>query len=657
MVSDKLKRIFSSNRTEELGYDVWKEYVVSPAYPRLHFGNTQKPRVIVGGRGCGKTMLLRYLSHESAFSKDRGGYPEETLSHIGLYWRADTQFASLLDKRGLKSDTWRAAFGHLAAIVLGAEILRSLKSIYSVANALLSENLVSEVDLRRLQAFSPTLPSRPLELLEYLEDQLAGFEMWANDIRNIKQPEFLPPRSFLKRLTGLIREQIPTLRNAIFYVYIDEYENLSIYQQRMVNTWLKHSEPPLIFNLAMKRNGFKTRRTEGDEALSDIHDFRDIDLEDFGSDEEFQYFAAEILLSRLSLAGTNISSLRPEILREPNQLSERSSAGYRKKIITEAQSFFPSYTYGELAERVFSDSAMVNRLKNRIAKALKQRRESSKAPKDFLVPEDPMASIIMPALLFRERLTLESIEKNIRLLRQNEPNQFYGSTDWVHNNFVGCYLQLFDGLPRPCPFYSGFLTLCYMSKGNLRHFLELCHQALNRAGSAYEISQESQAAAARQVSAHFLSEIRSFGSQGDNLHAFVLRLGSLFSLSQQQPTQSEPEKTHFAIQEGESELTEEESDFISEAIKWSVLFRSKGTKKKTATDPEGLEYVLNPIYAPYFHISYRKKRKLELPANEVSTLIRGNYDQITSLLKRYQAQWTVDLDQTYLPLFSHLDEN
>ena len=84
--------VFTKNRAEELGYDVWEHFVVPPFYHLLDLQTARKPRLIIGGRGCGKTMLLRYLSHQTMFSQSRETIPDDALLHIGLYWRADTQF-------------------------------------------------------------------------------------------------------------------------------------------------------------------------------------------------------------------------------------------------------------------------------------------------------------------------------------------------------------------------------------------------------------------------------------------------------------------------------------------------------------------------------------------------------------------------------------
>ncbi|MBA4016994.1 MAG: hypothetical protein C0483_07470 [Pirellula sp.] len=660
-MQEQIYRLLASNRTEEIGYDVWREYVLPPFFGKLAIGDTKKPRVIIGGRGCGKTMLLRYLSHESTFSPSRPSIPPEALSHIGLYWRSDTQFASLMQHRGVADDTWNSAFGHLAALVLGIELLRSLDSIARSACGLLSERDIASLNFERLKPFSNDIPVVAHQLKDYLDDRLAAFETWASNVRSVAPPLFLPGHEFLKRLITLIKNQLPQLAPAVFFVYIDEFENLAEYQQRIVNTWLKHSEPPLVFNLAMKRNGFRTRATSGSESLSDTHDYREFDLEEFDLDREFPVFAAEIFLLRLKLGSVEIPAIDADKLRDGARLASRREANYVREVHAAVRSIFPGVTQREMAEEVFTDATLKRRLVDKVVKALEKRGEQSQSLERFVLDSQPEASVVVPALLYRETLAVQGIADEMARLREGRDNKFTGATDWIHNNFVGCYLQLYDGLGRPCPFYSGFETYCYLARGNLRHFLELCHKALARgdrgvSDAADPISVAMQAEAARQVSADLLPEVRSFGAQGNNLHTFVLRLGSLLSLSQQSPAQSEPERTHFSVLGGDSELDDSEKQFFLEAVKWSVLFEEKGTKKKDVAGAEGIEYILNPIYAPYFHISYRKKRKYDLLPAEIRTIISGDYPSVAKLLKEFQRRLSVDLAEAPLPLFAHLTQ-
>jgi hypothetical protein len=147
------------------------------------------------------------------------------------------------------------------------------------------------------------------------------------------------------------------------------------------------------------------------------------------------------------------------------------------------------------------------------------------------------------------------------------------------------------------------------------------------------------------------------GRLGNRLHSFVLRLGSLFSIANQRPSQSEPEQSHFSIKGDTSRLDDDDIDFLDEAIKWSVLFRTEETKQKDTSSVSSFEYTLNPIYAPYFNITYRKKRRLELTLDEFLVLERGDYQSVNALLRRFSDRWRVELEHASPTLFSHLLED
>ena len=323
----------SSNRAEEIGYDVWGRYVIPQRLNLSEWGAMKKPRVIIGGRGCGKTMLLRFLSHDTAFSRSRTIVPKSNLEHIGVYWRADTQFTSLLDGRDQPEHLWQASFGHLCALVLGREVIRALQSVANSRVGVITLSNLAQLDFSALTTDHYAVPSKINDFSEFLEKLLFEFEHWINNVHAVDQPIFIPGVTFLMRLIKLVINQIYQLKSVVFYAYIDEYENLTITQQRIINTWLKHSEPPLIFNVAMKRNGFKVRTTLADESLVDTHDYRHIDLEDFANTSEFSKFAAEILLLRAHQARYFIKDFNPEILQDPDRVSIRQTSSYFKKCL------------------------------------------------------------------------------------------------------------------------------------------------------------------------------------------------------------------------------------------------------------------------------------------------------------------------------------
>jgi hypothetical protein len=650
-----LQTVFTQNRSEELGNDVWRNFVVPPFFDRLDLQQARKPRVIIGGRGAGKTMLVRYLSYHSAFSPHRPSVPKEALQHIGVLWRADTQFARVMTGRGLEQHVWSAAFNHLMALVVGAEVLDSLRAINR--SGVLGDSFSAEVlGFGALGAYDPAFSTDLDRLRETIEARLREFESWVANVGKIPEPVFLPGKRFISALIQDCKRQVPDLSSAVFFVYIDEYENLLEYQQEIINTFMKHSEMPLIFNVAVKRHGFTTSKTVGDESIMDVADFRTHDIERYLEEGDFSLFAAEVLLLTLHLAGWTVP-IDVEWLRNPEKLKDRDDQQYRERVLAYVRTLFPSVSQKELAATVLADPTLKGKLEKTIRQALKTKGVDT-SPDRFIRPQLPEATVVTTALLYRN-LPVQEIEAELDALENDQNNRFTGSADWVHNNLVGCLLSLYESTSRVCPFYAGFDAFVSMARGNLRHFLELCHQSLAdvTVNDLVDggVPPDKQAQAARHTSAAFLNQIRRSGRYGNRLHSFVLGLGSLFALAHQRQTQSEPEQTHFSIMGGSHSLTDEDLEFLREAVKWSILFEEQETKiKQPVAVISKSEYVLNPIYAPFFNISYRKRRRLQLSVGDFHTLKQGSYEEVRELLNRYSRKWSVDPAEANPTLFSHL---
>lgn len=656
---------FVTNRAEELGQDVWKRFVVPPFFDKLGIHSARKPSVIQGGRGCGKTMLLRYLSHRSTFSPDRGNAISLTeCSRIGLYWKADTQFARTLHGRGIEPEVWRSAFTHGMALRLAQELLHSLKSItHSIEGVM--EGDVAGMRLASASDFDPTLPDTVEPLGRELTRRWRRFCTWVNNPRTVDDPVFLPCMELLRAMVDEVQSRLSLAEVQLYMVYIDEYENLLPNQQRLINTYLKSSEPPVIFNIAAKRNAFRERRTLSDESIVDPDDYRTIDIESEFADQ-FPVFAAEVMFLNIALCGDELGlpdaehlPVRVADLRDPSALDARRDLQYQRRVLDAVEKVLPGMSHSQLAEAALGDVAIRAKLERELSDALR-RRNSSISPEQFVVREHPMATVVVPSLLNRESLTPAEVEDELKALVDGRDNRFTGRTDWVHNNFIGCLLRLYTLSSRTCPVYGGFQSFLRLANGNLRHFLELCYKSfMAYRGEPGEIAMSvpsvDQALAAHTASSDFLREVRRFGPQGNSLHTFVLTLGSIFALSQDRPSQSEPEVRHFAVVSGREQLNPSDEEFLSEAVKWSVLFEEPETKKKMDMLQSGIQWVLNPIYSPYFRITYRKGRKLDLTTDELITLIRGSYDQRRALLREYQRKWALTQADVSPTLFSHLE--
>ena len=197
-----------------------------------------------------------------------------------------------------------------------------------------------------------------------------------------------------------------------------------------------------------------------------------------------------------------------------------------------------------------------------------------------------------------------------------------------------------------------------MARSNLRHFQELCHESFtifeaessspSVALDRLVIPEEVQANAARFASENMVLGVLQLGTYGPQLINMVRNMGKLFQLSQKRPGQSEPEVNHFSIsgQLGESKRAEMES-ILREARIWSVVYEERDTKNKGKDDIESVEYFPNPIYAPYFGISYRKKRKVTISVKDFMDIIEGDESAFDRIRKEYERKWSLVEPHSY----------
>lgn len=638
-MTQRLPSAFSQNRSEEASEDKWAEFVVPRFIEDLEIKDQRKAWVIVGGRGCGKTTLLRYFCHPTQFSPRRPEIKEQDLHHVGIYWRADTNFLNSFAGGEQSSSTWRAAFEHLLACELGKEVLRSLKTLNCNSTRQEKFGGLDSVDLSSLRQFDESLGQSVTEVERALQRSRNQLAVWINNQDTRPAPTFLPATTFLLTLVGELQAQLAYLEMSTFAVFIDEYENLREEQQQYINGLLKHGTPPLLFNIAMKRNGWQTRRTLGQESIEDISDYRELDLED-GLSETFELFAAELLFFRLADHHPDLLEtipIVPEQLRSIDFIDSRyRDPEYRARVIAAAERMLPRTNELQAAQIIMGDKRLRQKLHDRLTNSLRSRGSDLQA-EAFMDDEYPWASVLMPALLSRPRENVEKLFSEFNDLRNGIANRLALNQPLVSNNLFGCVNAIYLDAQRSSILFSGFTALTLIARNNVRHFLELIHRifkAYERAdgdtGVLPVITPETQANAVREASESILGKVKGHGTYGPQLHAMAQTLGSIFRARHRGDRQSEPEINHFTLATGD--MDERLHVYLGEAEKWSVLFQERETKMKAAS-ASSTDYILNPIYSPSFQISFRKKRSLQISGTQLLSMLEGDQRERDQLVR------------------------
>lgn len=620
--------ILAKTRAEEHPADVWGKFFVPPYFDTLGLKTATKSTYLVGKRGCGKTMLLKYLDYHSLFSRNRTAIPTEEIEHIGIYWRVDTQFCNSMKLRGIEEAEWSNTFNCYFSLAIAGEIIRSLRYIASSSYSGFTLQQFESMTIPSAEDYS--FPSDPNDLESQLEKTRKAFSLWISNLSTATRPLLPPGKDFLDSLISDIRK-VPNLDKICFYVYVDEVENLISYQRRVLNTYLRHSQKPLIVSFTSKELSDENGTT-GKESISATNDYNLCYIDNLMNETERSCFFAEVFLGNLDIAGGNSDSSLLKLVRDPSSLDARQEKAHREEILNKIKAKFPTKEQKQFASDALDTPRIQNILRDRINKAIAKKTTKLTA-EDFLKANFPAeAKAVLPALLNRASNHPELVFVELERYSSDKSGKF---DNWIHNNLFGSLLELYRPYRTYCPLYSGFDTFFSMSNRNLRHFLILSYKVLEMSELEDEpqdcFSIEIQAQAAYEAADQLIREIKTFGEFGEQLRSFVLRLGNVFKTLQTAPSMSEPEQNQFTINSGARSLSPDETLFISEAQKYAILIEKLETKAKSTASTDITDFQLNPIYSPYFMISYRRKRKIELSVEDFHTLAMGTEDEYSDL--------------------------
>lgn len=585
---------FSIDRAEQLGDKLFEFYANHPNFEGLL---KNKSLMLEGGRGSGKTMFFLYNSYfnkkKEALSKGisfSNFLASENL--IALHFRADSNFVPAFQHKGLNEDEWTLLFSHFLNITLSKRLVEIIIDINnSLKENFIQFNLKDEIsymfDVESIDDFSTLL-----KVIKFEEIKLMNH---VNNINKIERPIIITNGYLINLIAGNILGQ-EILRDKSIHIFIDEYENMLLYQQRIVNTLIKHPNP-VIVDVGMRNKGCKTYETLAiSEIIAAPHDFSYYNFEQFKS-KEYEQLIVDICKKRLLKVNELLMFDDPKFLDIRYYLGEYS-------------------VNVELGE--FISNKTIEALKSKIKVFIGIQTDC-----DVLFNTDDITLLRLILVLFERGHKAEYLANELQAYLKNEDSKFF---DWIHNNRIGLiYLICKENSQKKL--YYGFETYKLTSSGIIRFFLELCEAAFKNAfrnsfnfSNPRVLSFKEQSEAAYYVSQYKINDIETYTPYSNQLKRFVLLLGNVFERIHRDKKLSEPEKNHFSTDF--DKLSEESRTFLNNAELYSVLQKKKETKDKNISiDSNNVEFHLNHIYAPYFQISPRRIRSLWIDPKVLDMII------------------------------------
>ena len=588
--------------------ELWKYYVPIPG-----IDNIGKPIVVEGGRGSGKTMLFQCNSWRENLARikkeqKRSNAIYNDFPFIGIYYRVDTTFVSSMI--GKRRDDWHSIFETYISICILQEIL-------DLSIELNKDNLFNNIRLKEfVEKYSKKLC--PTSGLDNLIDFRSEIEIYLDQIEDMingrKQSQELRFVKAHRFITDLCSDcsRLFEKEDILYKIFIDEYETLQEYQQEIVNTFIKHSSLPVIFNIGLRPQGFKTHRTISEtETIESPHDYEELSLRI--EDKKYETILKQICEKRIELG------------KDLGEIPETAS--------TDIEYYLKNYTVKTEVKYIIDSKIEPKFLKE--LPELIENRGREEGLNDELI-EKYKKGLYEDVDILTKRIHYVILNVKTRYTPKIEDlyNGYETKSDvykeWIHNRKNGAIFLLAKDFQKE-KMYFGFNTYSALSSNVVRYFLELCEQAFRIAflDNDYRwdktIDPKIQTDAAKYVSNYKIIDIAGYEPHGKELRIFAQYLGQLFHRLHTNPktTLGEPEQNHFSTTD--LTLTNNTKTLLDYAIMCNVLQMREPTKKKNSTSsPETVDYYLNRIYSPHFEISYRSQRKIKIDVDLLEKMLSGD---------------------------------
>ncbi|PIF76652.1 hypothetical protein CLU95_3820 [Variovorax sp. 54] len=629
-------------------------------------------KYILGGKGTGKTHLLRYHSYSAVrlrAPKKQGVEIIAAAKVLAVFVRAAGFDASRFDPPKESAAKWQQLFGVYLELRLVEGVLDALNDIKKSS----PDSYFDDAAL--LQSIS-----RSVHDPEILQCQtLSDFSRWVDrERRGID--DAVNNSAFNGELNVRVAFAIGGLCiplgralaawNECFLdvplIYlVDEIENFSISQQEVVNTLIRYGEGQTTFRMTGRLYSRKTLSTIANgEENREGSEFRTIVLDEvLRSYQKYPQFARQFVAKRLGIIGIdNVDftggGFDPKLCFEEIDGSDFYAKPIASLGIADSNPQFVKH----FRDALFSLRGFVALSGSEIDVVV-----------DGLTAAFPLLLQKLNILIFCKRFTKKSKALAVAMEIKNMGLEFLKKESSKRDYYATAYghyaIDLFAQLCRESsklekPLYAGFDSFVKMSSGNPRNLLVVLGRLYEIAtfkgmpfmgGAILPISMQSQAAI---EAARFMFERdTNYGSQSDLAREGVSRLASLLRVARY--ALSIPEVSPLAVSFADSDLTKQARKILNSALNYSLIFEIQEGRPDRNSQLLLRKIQLNPVLSPRWGLPVARRGDLSLTKDLLNAIFDPELEKdFEALLRTHSAKWNMPLKGSYFDISqSNLFEN
>jgi hypothetical protein len=596
------------------------------------------PMFIRGGKGSGKTHLLRHFSLTSeSISQNEKGEPPRLGSSLGVYVRCGGLNSTRFSRKSEPEEKWLALFQYSLDLWLAQSLLSRITEVTATSAGLdlgSVEESVSKAVCRLFDDPPDEFPGDFKGLLNLLRDYHREIDLAITNFPLTRKLEVrirTSPGRLIFGIPEVLSEGVPAFSNTTVLYLLDEMELLSILQQKYINSLIRHRKRSCSFRLGARLYGIKTYETldgETNRAGSEF-DVLELDSHWWQLRKQYKAFCENLCTRRLREAAVFPSALDDSECRRmlKSSMHEPSSGNfyrdYALTLVSKYKSLERPY-FVRIREKLLRYAVGSREL------GVPSEREADAIIRVLAFEEYPLLEKINLYLLYKDWARRRNLTRSASRIRK-QCEEFIGTSGKGSRNYFYAY-QHFSGdmlaqLTRDSKNrvrYVGLDTFISMSSGLPRNLLNILKNVFDWAIFNGEtpfanspISVETQERAVVDSSQWFFDEATP-KQDAAQVQQGIGRLATLFRAIRYSDKPSECSLSTFSC--SRAGLSERTQEILKLAEDWSMLIRHKRGQKYRNSKRVDEKYQLSPMLAPNWELPISRRGALALTAEEVNAI-------------------------------------
>lgn len=613
--------------------------------------------IVTGGKGCGKTHLMRYHS----FPLQRMRHTLEGLSdgikedgYVGVYMRCGGLMASRFSGKGYNNDVWDSLFEYSLELYLAEQLLSVVSEITQSKqfNETLCRSLSELIEGSQPKDFISVNKAKSYikELRKNLDSSINNCVFGESLVNNPSTKIRINRGDLIFKIPKLLSDGTQ-LFNSIYFIYlIDELENFTESQQRFVNTLMREMTGPVAIKFGVRKYGIRTTSTlSANEDLIEGSDYERLPLDEQlrNNDENYKKFSYNVLRNRLS---------------ETEHLSQSDLRKWAQGLFETISFDWCSSDIVNLTAKRIKQNA---RLKDSHMQTFKQKlqdsginaQEAYKITNNLRFPDYPLLEKTNTLSFYKNIGKISSLRKLSEELKDEcealinekrgtqkkyESNRIFKIWDHYKNDITDQYLKDYNMKP----YYVGVDKFIEMSEGMPRNYINILKHIYNWAifqddtyeSNGFKFSLNVQQKAVQKASEWAFDDLRRAGKDLQPLQASTRRLAKLFQINHYADKPSECSLISFA-----TDLTlvsGEAQRLINIAENRSLLVGQKSHQDKN-DGTEKSKFRLSKMLCPLWDLPIAQRGTIEIPPEDIDIIfnpILHSEKDFKTLVKKWESK-------------------